>query len=98
MKQIEQGKVIIYEDSSSRILVKYLVNGLIDGLDIDLAVANDGLQKLQIQGQLVINQHLIKQNKTKQNYSYPMSTVKYPEIIKQFNQWLVKRRKYIYIN
>jgi hypothetical protein len=64
MKQIEQGKVIIYEDSSSRILVKYLVNGLIDGLDIDLAVANDGLQKLQIQGQLVINQHLIKQNKT----------------------------------
>jgi hypothetical protein len=46
MKQIEQGKVIIYEDSSSRILVKYLVNGLIDGLDIDLAVANDGLQKL----------------------------------------------------
>jgi hypothetical protein len=65
MKQIEQGKVIIYEDSSSRILVKYLVNGLIDGLDIDLAVVNDGLQKLQIQGQLVINQHLIKQNQTK---------------------------------
>jgi hypothetical protein len=25
-----------------------------------------------------------------------MSTVKYPEIIKQFNQWLVKRRKYIH--
>ena len=90
MKQIEQGKVVIYEDSSSKILVKHLVNGLIDGLDIDLAVANDGLQKLHIQEKLVISEHL-----KKQNYSYQMSTVKYPEIIKQFNQWLVKRHKYI---
>jgi polar amino acid transport system substrate-binding protein len=90
MKQIEQGKVIIYEDSSSKILVKHLVNGLIDGLDIDLAVANDGLKKLHIQEKLVINEHL-----TKQIYSYQMSTVKYPEIIKQFNQWLIKRHKYI---
>ena len=90
MKQIEQGKVIIYEDSSSKILVKHLVNGLVDGLDIDLAVANDGLKKLHMQEKLVINEHL-----TKQIYSYHMSTVKYPEIIKQFNQWLVKRHKYI---
>jgi len=90
LQQIEQGKVSIYEDSSSKILVKHLVNGLIDGLDIDLAVANDGLQKLHIQEKLVINNKL-----TKQFYSYQMSTVKYPEVIKQFNQWLVKRRKYI---
>jgi hypothetical protein len=53
-------------------------------------VANDGLQKLHIQEKFVINEHI-----TKQVYSYQMSTVKYPEIIKQFNQWLVKRRKYI---
>ena len=90
LQQIEQGKVSIYEDSSSKILVKHLVNGLIDGLDIDLAVANDGLQKLHIQEKLVINNKL-----TKQFYSYQMSTVKHPEVIKQFNQWLVKRRSFV---
>jgi hypothetical protein len=61
LKQIEQGKVTIYEDPSSKILVKHLVNGFIDGLDIDLAVANDGLQELNIQEKLVINEHLKKQ-------------------------------------
>jgi len=55
LKQIEQGTVTIHEDTSSKILVKNLINGLIDGLDIDLAVANDGLQKLQIKENLVIN-------------------------------------------
>jgi hypothetical protein len=89
-KQIEQGNVTIYEDSSSKILVKHLVNGLIDGLDIDLAVANDGLQKLQIQQKLVLSEKL-----PKQDFSYRMSTVKYPVILEQFNQWLAKRRKYI---
>ena len=90
MNQIAQGTVSLYEDSSSKILVKYLVNGLIDGLDIDLAVANDGLQKLNIQQKLVISEHL-----PKQDFSYRLSTVKYPETIKQFNQWLVTRQKYI---
>ncbi|WP_293746635.1 hypothetical protein [uncultured Paraglaciecola sp.] len=89
-KQIEQGKVSIYEDSSPKILVKYLANGLIDGLDVDLAVAKDGLQKLNLQQKLVISEHL-----PKQDFSYRLSTVKHPEIIKQFNQWLVTRQKYI---
>lgn len=90
LTQIEQGKVRIYEDSSPKILVKHLVNGHIDGLDIDLAVAKDGMKNLHIQEKLVINNNL-----TKQLYAYQMSTVKYPEIIKQFNQWLVKRGQYI---
>jgi hypothetical protein len=90
LQQIEQGKVVIYEDSSAKILVKHLVNGLIDGLDIDLAVANNGLQQLRLKEKLVISEHL-----TKQIYSYQMSTIKYPEIIKQFNQWLVTHRSHI---
>jgi hypothetical protein len=65
LKQIEQGKVSIYEDSSPKILVKHLVNGFIDGLNIDLAVANEGLRKLHIQEKVVINKNL-----TKQIYSY----------------------------
>jgi polar amino acid transport system substrate-binding protein len=90
MKQIEQGKVTVFEDSSAKILVKYLVNGLVDGLDIDIAVANEELQKLHLQEKVVVSQ-----NVPKQIYSYRLSTVRFPEIIKQFNQWLVKRSKYI---
>lgn len=87
---IEQNKVTIYEDSSSKILVKHLVSGFVNGLDIDLAVANDGLQKLHIHHELIVSDQLAKQV-----YAYRMSTVKYPEIIKQFNQWLVQRRKFV---
>ena len=71
-------------------MVKHLVNGFIDGLNIDLAVANEGLRKLHIQEKIMINNNI-----TKQIYSYQMSTVKHPEIINQFNQWLVKRHQYI---
>lgn len=71
-------------------MVKHLVNGLLDGLDIDLAVANAGLQSLQIQQPLVVSEKL-----PKQIFAYQISTVKYPEIIEQFNQWLVKRREYV---
>ncbi|WP_299075061.1 hypothetical protein [uncultured Paraglaciecola sp.] len=90
INQIEQGKVSIYEDASSKILVKHLVNGLVDGLDLDLAVAHDGLKKLGINEKLVINQ-----NVATENYYYHLSTLRHPKVIKQFNQWLVKRRKFI---
>jgi len=90
LNQIAQGKVTIYEDSSSKILVKHLVTGLIDGLDIDIAVANNRLQQLHLEEKLVISERLATQV-----YSYQMSTVKYPEIINQFNQWLIKRHKFI---
>ncbi|MEP3415034.1 MAG: hypothetical protein ABJN66_08320, partial [Gilvibacter sp.] len=90
VKKVEQGQLKLYEDSSSKILVKHLVSGLLDGLDIDLVVANASLQQLLIQEKLVVSETL-----PKQTYAYQISTVKYPEIIKQFNLWLVKRRKYV---
>jgi hypothetical protein len=90
LDKIVQGKVTLFEDASPTILVQYLVNGLVDGLIIDLAVANNELRKLSLDKKIVYSHQI-----TQEIYSYKLSTVKYPEILKQFNQWQVKRRKYI---
>lgn len=90
LDKIAQGQVILFEDASPTILVQYLINGLIDGLVINLAVANNELEKLHK------NEKIVFSNQIEQEiYSYKLSTVKYPEILKQFNQWQVKRQKYI---
>ena len=90
LDKIAKGEVTLFEDSSPTILVQYLVRGLIDGLVIDLAVAKNELKKLQLDETIVYSNHIIQEN-----FSYQLSTVKYPKILKQFNQWQVKRRKFI---
>lgn len=90
LEQIEQGKVKIIEDSSPKVLVKQLTHNIVDGLNIDLSVANYHLRELKLQERLVINQ-----NTTTEAYSYQLSTLKYPLIIEQFNRWLAQNRPFI---
>lgn len=90
LTQIEQNKVALFEDSSPKILVKHLVSGHIDGLDIDLAVANEGLKQLNLQEKLTLNKRV-----RRQVYGYQISTVRHPEIIKQFNTWLAEQSDYV---
>lgn len=90
LEKISQGKVSLFEDPSPRILVQYLVKGLVDGLIIDLAVANNELQKLQIDEQIVFSENI-----PQEIYAYKLSTVKHPEILQQFNQWQVHNREFI---
>jgi hypothetical protein len=88
--RIEKGQVALFEDPSPRILVQYLVKGLIDGLVIDLAVATNELQKLKLNEQIIFSP-LAPQ----QVFAYKLSTVKYPEVMQQFNQWQVQKREFI---
>lgn len=90
LDKIAQGKVSIFEDPSPTILVQYLLRGLIDGLDIDLAVANNEFRKLNLDEKIVFSNQI-----EQEVYSYQLSTVKYPEILIQFNQWQVEKRKFI---
>lgn len=90
VEKISQGKVVLFEDPSPRILVQYLVNGLIDGLLIDLDVANNELKKMAIKEEVVYSQHL-----PQQVFAYQMSTVKHPKVLQQFNQWQVQKREFI---
>jgi polar amino acid transport system substrate-binding protein len=81
--EIASGKVNILDDSSTKMLIKHLVNGLVDGVDIDIAVAKYYLESLGIEQQLTYSDTL-----PQEIYSHQLSTIKYPEVIHQFNQWL----------
>jgi hypothetical protein len=83
LEQIQQGSVKIIEDSSPKMLVKQLTHNIVDGLDIDLAVANYHLKKLKLQDKLMVSQ-----NTSRQVFSHQLSSLKYPLIIEQFNRWL----------
>lgn len=90
LEEIKQGKVHIIEDSSPKVLVNQLIHNIVDGLDLDLAVANHHLHELQLQEELVLSQ-----NTGRQIFSHQLSSVKYPLIIEQFNRWLTKNRAFI---
>ena len=89
VEQIKQGEVNIIEDSSPKVLVNQLLHNIVDGLDIDLAVANYHLKELKLQEELVISQ-----NTSRQVFSYQLSSLKYPLIIEQFNSWLAQNQSF----
>ena len=90
LEQIKQGKVKLIEDSSPKVLVNQLTHNIVDGLDIDLAVANYHLHELQQEETLVLSQ-----TASRQVFAYQLSSVKYPFIIEQFNRWLEKNQLFI---
>ncbi|MGS2719360.1 hypothetical protein ACVCDT_02135 [Paraglaciecola aestuariivivens] len=89
-EKIDQGEVTLFEDPSPRILVQYLVNGLIDGLVIDIAVANKELENLNVTERLVYSDKL-----SQNSYSYKLSTIKYPQVIAEFNQWQKQNQRFV---
>lgn len=90
LEKIAQDEIVLFEDPSPRILVQYLVKGLVDGLVIDLAVANNELKNLNMKEQVIYSPHV-----PQQVFAYKLSTVKHPEILQQFNQWQVQKRGFI---
>ena len=92
-EEIIKGEVSILDDSSTKVLIKHLVNGLVDGIDVDIAVANYYLNTLGL------NHALTYSNTLPQDlFSHQLSTIKYPEIIEQFNQWLNANHAFIQAN
>lgn len=89
VEQLKQGKIKIIEDSSPKVLVNQLLHNIVDGLDIDLAVANYHLKELRSQEELVISH-----NTSRQVFSYQLSSLKYPLIIEEFNRWLTKNHAF----
>ena len=90
MEQIARGEVKLIEDRSPKILVKQLVHGIVDGLDIDLAVANYHVKELKLDNKIVLSQKI-----ERQVFAYKLSSLKYPEVIAQFNRWLAQNEKFV---
>ncbi len=89
VEQLKQGNVKIIEDSSPKVLVNQLLHNIVDGLDIDLVVANYHLKDLKQQEELIVSQ-----NTSRQVFSYQLSSLKYPLIIEQFNSWLAQNQSF----
>lgn len=87
---IANNRVSLLDDTSPKVLMKHLVNGLVDGVDIDIAVAEHYLASLGLDTQLAYSDAL-----PQEVFSHQLSTIKYPEIIVEFNQWLKQNVSFI---
>lgn len=87
---INQGKVKLYEDTSPLSIVKHLLDGNAIATNIDPNVIRANLQRLGKEGEVVLAENIIHQR-----YHYQLSTIKHPEIIQLFNQFLLENQELI---
>jgi hypothetical protein len=83
LDKLTQGKVKLYEETNTMGIVKHILNNDYDVTNIDLNVINHKLQTLNKPGEIVLNKQI-----PHQTYFYHLSTIAYPEVLKQFNQFL----------
>ena len=87
---IANKRVSLLDDTSPKVLLKYLVNGIVDGVDLDIAVAEHYLTTLALDNQLTYSDAL-----PQEVFAHQLSTIKHPEIITLFNQWLAQNGSFI---
>jgi len=88
IEQIQSGQVELYEDVSTKILVQQLVAGHIDGIDIEPSVIHYYLEELGKPSDTSI----IDRRYEYDVYDFHFSTIKHPEIIQEFNEFLRKNK------
>jgi len=91
LEQIKSGQVALYEDVSTKILIRQLISNNIDGIDIEPSVIKHYLTELGHSAKEVV----IDKRYRYDVYDYHFSTIKYPKIIKEFNQFLSKNKELI---
>jgi len=82
--QIRSGQIKLFEDASTKILVQQLLAKHIDGVDLEPSVIRHYLEELGESGEIVV----IDKRYEYEVYDYYFSTIKHPEIIKEFNEFL----------
>ncbi|WP_281559912.1 hypothetical protein [Thalassomonas sp. RHCl1] len=83
LDKIKAKQVILQEESSPLSLVKHVLHGNLDATNIDGNVVRYNLGSLKRSGELVLNKSI-----RHESYAYHFSTIKYPEVIAQFNAFL----------
>jgi polar amino acid transport system substrate-binding protein len=87
---IASEQVKLFESNSPLSLVKHLLHGNVDVLNIDHNVIRHHLTLLNKQGYVTLNPQL-----KHIRYAYHLSSIQYPEIIQQFNTFLKKNQLWI---
>ena len=89
--RVKAGKVNVSENGSFEALVRQTLAGRIDGAYASIAVVNYQLDHVfNKPGALVFNQALPYSRD-----SYQLSTVRHPEIVREFNAWMKQNRAMI---
>ncbi len=86
--KIEQGEVELHEDRSTKILIKQLLEKHIDGIDLEPSVIRNYLTELGKSTEIAV----IDKRYRYDVYDYHFSTIKYPEIIKEFDEFLSENK------
>ncbi len=89
LDDISEGQVTLYESSSTMMLIQQLIRGQLDAINLEPNVVNYYLKKL--------NQPTISINKNfkYEVYAYQLSSIKYPQVIKEFDAFLEANKEFV---
>lgn len=87
---IKQNKVTLYEDPSTMVLIRQMLRGHVDAIDLEPSVVNHHLSLLGKPGLITLNRDF-----DYEVYSYYLSTIKHADVIKQFNEFLRDNQEYL---
>lgn len=89
--QIKNGDVILHEEVSTKLLVRKLVEGHLDGIDIEPSVIQHYLKELNVDTNVAV----IDKRYRYDVYDFHFSTLDHPEVIKEFNQFIKDEKELI---
>ena len=83
LEKVKSGELRLHEESSPLSVIRHVLHGNVDATNLDGNVVHHNLAKLNRTGELIFNQSI-------KNifYTLHLSSIKYPEVITQFNQFL----------
>jgi len=89
LDEINSGQVKLYEDASTKLLVQQLITGHVDSIDIEPSVINYYLTELGEPSDTIV----IDRRYEHDIYGFHLSTIKHPNVIKEFNVFLKNNKE-----
>ena len=83
LDKVASGELKIIEENSPFSIIKHILHGNVDATNIDANVIRHNLELLEKPKAIVLNTNI-----KHEVYSYHLSSIKHPQIIKKFNDFL----------
>ena len=87
MDEVRTGKVELMEEYSPLSVVKHLLHANVEATNIDENVIRFNLEQLGSKEKVVLNKGI-----KHEVFAYHLSSIRYPEIIKEFDQYLAEHK------
>ncbi len=88
--KVQNKEVELVESPATMSIIKHLIHQNVDATNIDRSVINHNLVLLNSSAEVVLNPNIINEP-----YAYHFSSIQYPEVIKEFNRYLVQNKKMV---